>query len=257
MDQAFQSFLASKRPLFERYVTNWSATIVKWKNLMFKILRSFKAKVWAVLVVIATLFSVFFPLYQEFIKVEQTQPTKVVNITQERVLDLEVRDSSYQISIDDAQKGIFVVPGAFAVFRAVISNNSDQDLTSCVLKYDYQFESYNEGIYYNRTKAMLKDKYYDLPKEERFEVRVGGYYYLNKSDDVFLFDLRKKTDKEISFVTEAFFSSPRAIRFFVSCDQKISNKVVFNKEDTIVINHKLNLPDWYYDFSSMFVAPYR
>ncbi|HAS6087955.1 TPA: hypothetical protein I7120_23030 [Vibrio vulnificus] len=224
---------------------------------MYKVLRSFRAKVWAGVVVIATLCSILVPIYQEFIKKEETQPTKVVNITQERALDLEMRDSSYQISIDDAQKGIFVVPGAFAVFRSVIANNSDQNLTSCVLKYDYQFENYNEEVYYNRTKAMLKDKYYTLPKEDRFEVRVGGYYYLNKPDDVFTFDLNKKTDKEMSFVTEAFFSSPKAIRFFVSCDQKISNKVVFNKDDTIVIHHKLNLPNWYYDFSSVFVAPYR
>ncbi|TOG57156.1 hypothetical protein, partial [Vibrio parahaemolyticus] len=94
---------------------------------MYKVLRSFRAKVWAGVVVIATLCSILVPIYQEFIKKEETQPTKVVNITQERALDLEMRDSSYQISIDDAQKGIFVVPGAFAVFRSVIANNSDQN----------------------------------------------------------------------------------------------------------------------------------
>ncbi|KAB0287056.1 hypothetical protein F2P58_20725 [Vibrio fortis] len=224
---------------------------------MIKALRGFKAKAWALVGAIATLCSIFVPIYQEFIKKEDKEPTKVVNITQERALDLEIRDSSYQISIDDAQKGLFVVPGALAEFRSVIANNSEQDLTSCVLKYDYQFENYNEGVYYNRTKAMLKDKYYDLPKEDRFEVRAGGYYYLNKPDEVFTFDLAKKTDTEMSFVTEAFFSSPKAIRFYVTCDKKISNKVVFNKDDTIVIQYKLDLPNWYYDFSSIFVAPYH
>lgn len=156
------------------------------------------------------------------------------HIIQPQSPDVELRDASFQSTTMEVRKFvIFNTMAAHSEFKTVISNNSNKELTNCALNYEYTLEGTPEGQFFNATKAILSSAYYKLSDDIRYDFKTGHVMPLSLPAEAHRFSLASDTDKEMSFVTEPFMSLPEAIQFYVSCDQKRSEKVVINKKNMI------------------------
>ncbi|KOO06994.1 hypothetical protein [Vibrio hepatarius] len=159
---------------------------------------------------------------------------KNTHITQQQLPDVELRSTSFHSTTMEVRKlVIFDTMAAHSEFKAVISNNSNIELTNCALNYEYTLEGAPEGQFFYATKAILSSAYYKLSDDDRYNFKIGHVRPLSLPVEAHRFSLESNTDKEMSFTTEPFMSLPEAIRFYVSCDQKISENVVINKKNMI------------------------
>ncbi|HHY0525291.1 TPA: hypothetical protein ACVU4L_001946 [Vibrio parahaemolyticus] len=167
---------------------------------------------------------------------EDDEPVAVSNtyIIQQQSPDVELRDTSFLSTTMEVRKFVILdTMAARSELKAVISNNSNIELTNCALNYEYTLDGAPEGQYFNTTKAILSSAYYKLSDDDRYDFKTGHVRPLSLPTEAHSFSLTSDTDKEMTFVTEPFVTLPEAIRFYVSCDQKRSEKVVINKKDMI------------------------
>ncbi|HBC3404745.1 TPA: hypothetical protein KDY05_002020 [Vibrio parahaemolyticus] len=176
----------------------------------------------------------FVPSILGFVSGDEPVAVNTTYITQQQSPDVELRDASFQSTTMEVRKFvIFDTMAAHSEFKAVISNNSNKELTNCSLNYEYTLEGSPEGQFFYATKAILSSAYYKLSDDDRYYLKIGHVRPLSLPVEAHRFSLASDTDKEMSFTTEPFMSLPEAIRFYVSCDQKRSKKVVINKKNMI------------------------
>ncbi|PAU37888.1 hypothetical protein CKF94_12785 [Vibrio coralliilyticus] len=222
---------------------------------MFTQIKKFFLKFWKVFTAIGVLFSVIIPIQQWFFKDKVEIPTSVTNVYQEKSKDLEIWDYSVQITVRDTNRYIFLVPGSLSVFRTVISNNTDKELSGCKVIYQYNEPDFLGGRYLGKEKALPARSYNQLTDLEKFEWKTGAYS-LKRPNEFFHFSVNAHSDKELTAVFDPFFSAPHSLKFYVSCEGKVSNKVIIHEEDVSFLHSSLDLPEWYYGISKFFFAPY-
>ncbi|HCG8196629.1 TPA: hypothetical protein NKA74_004635 [Vibrio parahaemolyticus] len=215
---------------------------------------SFVKKIGLKLIGLVMFVATILPLYQEFFKEADPQVKNVTTIIKETADNLEIREATFDITLKNTRKYIFVVPGSLSVLRVIASNKSEMELKSCVIIYQYKYDDFNNGCFYYREKAIPARSYKTLTDHEKFEVMTG--FLSRKSDDFYKFDMQANSDVEITAVTERFTAPPDALRFYVQCDKRISNKLTINQDEVSVVDRSWGVPNWYYELSKFFVAPY-
>ncbi|TDM51380.1 hypothetical protein [Aliivibrio fischeri] len=218
-------------------------------------MKSFIKKISLKFIAFVVFVATVLPLYQEFVKEPEPIIQNITTVVKESVDDLEIREPSFDIILQNANKYIFVVPGSLSVLKLIAFNKSEFELKSCKIIYQFKYDDFNHGRFYYKRKAIPANSYKTLTEHEKFDLMAGDYPF-SRPKEFYSFNIKANSDVEIISVTERFGAPPDALRFYVQCDKRISNKLTIYKSEVSLIDRSWFFPDWYYEVSKFFVAPY-